>query len=394
VNASQGGPAEHREEGRPGPRFITGALISSAAGGWSVSAQRKNIARYDSGSRRTKTIEVYFQENPMNLHIPDVRILEVHPAPWSNLRSNCQRSSILEERNDLGLPLLMHAVADAANLGYNFLNVGGEEPLRYPGLPALCREAHRHGMLTSMITRSTALTAPQLEWLRFSIDLLGVEIEGKGAGRNRRGRSPRAVQTAEQRLAVVRDSGIPFAIVFSLTPASLAELEWAAEFAAAQGAAMLQVRPSAKLSDEQMATAWMMVECLCDLQRGKLVIHLDAVNRYNLPTEPGDLASWKQDLEREARYLGQIVSPLVIEDDGTVTPLRYGFPRRFAFGTLHKEGLAKMAERWIESQAGAFCEVYGTVLHKARTADRMFGDLYQMLSLEAQSGEIGMPVAV
>ncbi|MCX6627865.1 MAG: hypothetical protein NTW28_09580, partial [Candidatus Solibacter sp.] len=83
---------------------------------------------------------------------------------------------MLEERNDLGLPLLLHAVRDAANLGYNFLNVGGAEPLSYPGLPALCREAHRHGMLTSMITRSTALTAPQLAWLRFSVDLLGVEI--------------------------------------------------------------------------------------------------------------------------------------------------------------------------------------------------------------------------
>ena len=112
-------------------------------------------------------------------------------------------------------------MADAAKLGYNFLNVGGEEPLRYPWLAALCREAHKHGMLTSMITRSASLTAPQLEWLRFSIDLLGVEIEGKGTRRNRRASAMRAPQTTEQRLTVVRDSGIPFAIVFSLTSANL-----------------------------------------------------------------------------------------------------------------------------------------------------------------------------
>ncbi len=98
----------------------------------------------------------------MNLHIPDVRILEVHTAPWSNARHLCQPSSILEERNTLGLPLLLHAVADAANLGYNFLTVSGEEPLRYPWLAALCREAHKHGMLTSMITRNRALTASLL----------------------------------------------------------------------------------------------------------------------------------------------------------------------------------------------------------------------------------------
>ena len=76
-----------------------------------------------------------------------------------------------------------------------------------------------------------------------------------------------------------------------------------------------------------------------------------------------------------------------------MTPLRDGFPRRFAFGSLHHDGLAKMTERWIETQSGAFCEVYGTVLRKARTADRMFGDLVQMFSLEAQAGEIGMSTA-
>jgi hypothetical protein len=142
-----------------------------------------------------------------------------------------------------------------------------------------------------------------------------------------------------------------------------------------------------------MTTAWTMVECLRGLQRGKLAIQLDAVNRYSLPAEPEDLASWKQDLEREPRYLGEIVSPLVIEDDGTVTPLRYGFARRFAFGNLHQDGLAGMTQRWIASRAGAFCQLYGTVLRQARTGDRMFQDLYRMLSLEAQSAGIGMSAA-
>lgn len=326
----------------------------------------------------------------MNLHIPDVRILEVHPFP--NPPDNRQPSSTVEEREDLGLTPLLQAIGDAANLGYNFLTVGGEEPLSYPGLPALCREAHKHGMLTSMITRNRALTATQLEWLRFSIDLIGVEIPGKHAQRAPNGRSERAEQTVGDRLSLLRQSGIPFAIVFALTPDNLAEVEWAAEFAVAEGAAMLQVRPAGELTDSQMATAWMMVECLCELQRGKLVIHFDAVNRYSLPTEPDDLASWQHDVERETRYLGEIVSPLVVESDGTVAPLRHGFARRFVFGNLRQEALPAMAERWIETQAGAFCELYSSVLHEARTADRMFGDLVEMLS-EAAEDETRSEVA-
>lgn len=329
----------------------------------------------------------------MNLHIPDVKILEVHPTPWNRLQDNCQPSSLLKEPKGLGLAPLLRGVADAAKLGYNFLHIAGVEPLRYAGLPALCREAHRHGMLTSAVTGGTALTASQLAWLRFSIDLLGVELEDRGARRKRRASLPGVGATIEQRLAMVRAAEIPFAIVFCLTSASLADLGWAAEFAAAQGAAMLHLQPSAELAGESMGAAWRKVESLWERYRGKLVIHFEAVNRYNLPAQPGDMVSWVRNLGREARHLGEIVSPLVIEHDGAVAPLSYGFPRRFAFGSLRKERLATMATRWIESQAGAFSEVYGAVLLQARAADRTFGDWYVMLSLEAQRPEVGIPAA-
>ncbi|MCU1237240.1 MAG: hypothetical protein JWP63_5207 [Candidatus Solibacter sp.] len=326
----------------------------------------------------------------MNLHIPDVRTLEIHPAPWSSVRTSCRTSSDPEERNGLGVPLLLQAINDAADLGYNFLNVAGDEPLLYPGLPAICREAHRRRMLTSMIVNRVSPTSAQLEWLRFSIDLLGIAIDPHAVRPKPGRRNSRAIQTLEDRLDLVRRSGIPFAIVIALTKETLGDLEWSAEFAAAQGAAMLQVRPVPGLADERMSTAWMMAECLSDLYRGRLVIHLDATNRYNLPIEPADLASWRRDVEREARYLGEILSPLVIEHTGAVAPIRIGFPRSFAFGNLHEERLTAMTERWIERRAGDFCAIYGAALEKARTSDRTFGDLYEMLSDEAQGGTHGM----
>jgi hypothetical protein len=329
----------------------------------------------------------------MNLQIPDVRTLEVHPAPLTTLRSSCRSSSDPEERNELGVPLLLQAIGDAANLGYNFLSVAGEEPLFYNGLQAVCREAHRRGMLTSMIINSTTPSAAQLEWLRFAIDLLGLAIDARAVRPRPARRTSRAAKAMEDRLELVRRSGIPFAIVFTLTPNTLSDLEWAAEFASAEGAAMLQVRPAAGLTDEQMSTAWMMAECLGDLHRGRLVIHLDAISRYTLPLEPYDLSSWRRDVEREARYLGEIISPLVIEGTGEVVPLRFGFSRRFAFGNLRRERLATLTERWIETRAADFCAAYGATLESARTADRTFGDLYEMLSSAAETGPRGLSAA-
>jgi len=384
-------PVDIRKIRRSRPRLVfRGYLLIGERPARNVSSHRKKeAARNDFPSGHTMSVSPDLREIPMNLHLPDVRTLEIHPAPWSNLRSSCRHSSETEERNGLGVPLLLQAVEDAARLGYNFLTIAGEEPLFYPGLQPLCREAHRRRMLTSMILHRATPTPAQLDWLRFSIDLLGIAIDARLV-RHKRTRITRAAQSMEDRLDLVRRSGIPFGIVFTLDQDNLSDLEWAAEYAAAQGAAMLQIRPSAGLTDEQMSTAWMMAECLGDLHRGRLVIHLNATNRYNLPIEPDDLASWRRDVEREARYLGEILSPLVIEHTGAVSPMRSGFPTQFGFGNLHEERLSTMTERWIETRSESFCRVYGAALEKARTSDRTFGDLYEMLCVEARAGVRGM----
>jgi hypothetical protein len=138
-----------------------------------------------------------------------------------------------------------------------------------------------------------------------------------------------------------------------------------------------------------MATAWMMIECLSEMQRGKLVIHFDAVNRYSLPTEPEDLTSWLRDLQREARYLGEVISPLVIEADGTISPVRAGFPRHFALGNLHEQRLGAAVGEWVERRSAEFCDLYARVLRQTRTADCMFGDLYGMLARAAGDLRLG-----
>ena len=137
----------------------------------------------------------------------------------------------------------------------------------------------------------------------------------------------------------------------------------------------------------------MMIECLSELQRGKLVIHFDAVNRYGLPIEPSDLNSWLSDLQRETRYLGEVVSPLVIEEDGRISPVRYGFHPHFAFGNLHEQSLATAVENWVEGRAAEFCDLYSKVLRQTRAADRMFGDLYEMLAQAASDVRLGWSAA-
>jgi hypothetical protein len=83
----------------------------------------------------------------------------------------------------------------------------------------------------------------------------------------------------------------------------------------------------------------------------------------------------------------------VIEEDGTVSPMRYGFARRHSFGNLHDAGLRQLTQRWIEERSETFGAVYEKVLKLARASDRMFADLYGMFSEEAEHNGLGMPTA-
>ena len=299
----------------------------------------------------------------MNLAIPDVRTLEVHPPAPALLTSSCRRSSGSSGRSDLGVPLILGAIRDAAALGYNFLSIAGDQALLHPSLRTLSREAHRMRMLTTLTTRSAMLSVRRLKALIHCVDLLGVRFE----------------PSIEPALRATRGLGIPFAVVYPLTACNMGGMEAAASFAAANGAAMLNVRPAEELSDQQMATVWMMVECLRDIHRGELAVQLEVLNRYHLPLDTTDLDGWRAGLQTDTRFLGELISPLVVEDDGTVVPLRRGFPRSLALGNLRDATLADLAAAWIHSGAAGFCRLYRTVLRDAR----LFGDLPQLLAEQA-----------
>jgi hypothetical protein len=59
--------------------------------------------------------------------------------------------------------------------------------------------------------------------------------------------------------------------------------------------------------------------------------------------------TWPQDAQ-----LAELVTPLVVEADGTVVPLGYGFARQFALGSITKARLKDLAPQWIGSRYADF----------------------------------------
>jgi MoaA/NifB/PqqE/SkfB family radical SAM enzyme len=287
--------------------------------------------------------------------------LQVHPSRRCNLRCrHCYTSSGPDERAALPVHVLTGAVADAAELGYGELSVSGGEPLLYPGLEELLRAAREHGMATTVTTNGMALSPRRAQRLRPLVDLVAISIDGIPASHDAMRDRPGAFATTAARLPALREAGIPFAFITTLTQHNAHELPWLVDFAVEQGAAMLQVHPldgrgravegllGARPDATELGMALLAARLLAP---PGLVVHVDAVLREQLAAFPERFcASGYAGSPR----LGEWVPSLVVEPDGTVVPLTYGLNRAFALGDLAEASLARLAARWHAERAPAF----------------------------------------
>ena len=171
-------------------------------------------------------------------------VLQVHPTRRCNLTcAHCYSDSGPRAGDEMPLEVLEDLVTDAAALGYQVLAVSGGEPFMYPHLPALLRRAKDAGLRCLLTSNGTLVTPRRLGALAGSLDLLVLSLDGPRPEHDRmRGRDG-AYDAMTRRIEAVRESGIPFGFLFTLTQYNVHQLEWAAGFAAASGASLLQVHP-------------------------------------------------------------------------------------------------------------------------------------------------------
>ncbi len=344
------------------------------------------------------------------------RVVQVHPTRRCNLRClHCYSSSGPEVRGGLAVGLLCTALADAVAEGYTAMAVSGGEPLLYRPLPELLGTARRLGMITALTTNGMLLDERRLASLAGALDLLVISLDGKPASHDRMRNDPRAFATMAGRLPGLRQAGLPFGFLFTLTQYNLHELDWVAAFAVEQGARLLQIHPLEPAGragetlaeecpdDEEGSWAFLVAAELQEKYGERLRVHLDFVSRRAIAgraghffagAEPVPAASRREcalpapggapaaaatgpdaDGDADAEKwppLSALVQPLVIEADGELVPLEYGFPRHLSLGNLHEAPLPALAERWRRERQPAFrrlCRAaFASVVEAPRTA--------------------------
>lgn len=285
-------------------------------------------------------------------------ILQVHPSLRCNLAcAHCYSVSGPHARDEVPLRTLERAVEDAADEGFTQLAVSGGEPLMYEHLTRLLASGRRAGMMTSLVTNGMLVHHRQRwEPVVPLLDAVAISIDGTRAEHDAiRGRVGAFDRTVEN-LALVRESGVPFAVIVTLTQYNVGSLESVVRLAAEAGATGVQVHPlslvgraSVELADHrpdelELMTAIVESQWLGD-ELG-IPVELDAADRVRLARYRHDIVPESADVS-----LGELCPVLVVAADGSVRPLTWGIDPSIWLGSLHDAPLADLVESWRETEA-------------------------------------------
>jgi MoaA/NifB/PqqE/SkfB family radical SAM enzyme len=273
------------------------------------------------------------------------RVVQIHPSLRCNLACRyCYSLSSPLRKQVLPLETVLRLIDDLPGLGFDAVSVSGGEPLIWPSLGHALAAAREAGLVTALTTNLMPLTSERLAILRVHLNFCAVSLDGIPAShdiiRGRRG----AFSIMQSRLGDLRAAGIPFGFIFTLTETNLDELGWVARFAVEQGANLLQVQPleeagraawemaGARPRDQITNAAYLACLRLQQALGDRLPVQLDVAHRGALSREPWQAYGGVADTD-SALPLADIIDTLVIEADGTVSPVQHGFDRATHWAT-------------------------------------------------------------
>ena len=251
-------------------------------------------------------------------------------------------------------------------------------------------------MRTTVTSNGMLLNERRLAILAAHTDVLAISLDGVPESHNRMRASAEAFARMQANLESVRKSGIDFGFIFTLTQHNVNELGWVAQFAAEQGAKLFQIHPLAGVGraadllsgsrpDEmESAFAFLEAERIRQEYQDRLFVQLGVFHRELVAKFPERF--YADEASIEPRLLAKCVTPLVVEAEGVVVPLGYGFARRYAVGNLLRAPLRQLAPQWIATRYAEFRKLCQTVYAEAcRPSQLPFLNWYELIELRSQT---------
>jgi len=298
---------------------------------------------------------------------PRQRIIQIHPTLRCNLKcTHCYSDSAPTAETTLDQATVCRVLSDACLMGYSVASFSGGEPLLYRELQRVLEHAKSCGMRTTVTSNGTLFTRERLRPLKEVVDVLAISLDGPPDLHNQVRNSQSAFNHLVQGLDHVRQSRIAFGFIHTLTRQSWEHLIWLTEFAHDQGASLLQIHPleltgRAKQQmpeqwpeDDTLARAYLLTVALAAKYEGRMSIQFDVFHREYLREHPEMVYASEHGGPPERQSAAQLLSPLVVQADGLVVPVCYGFSEDYSVCNLKRETLAESWPRYVGRGYPAF----------------------------------------
>ena len=272
------------------------------------------------------------------------RVVHLHPSRFCNLMcQHCYSASGPGVRGELGAETIISALPVLKAEGYEILSLSGGEPLLYSGFKAVVRSAANLGFQVNLVTNGAPVGGRLLDFIAEYVNLVAVSLDGAPETHIELRGDAHAFLRAERAMDRLAAVGARFGLAYCMSKESIRDMPWAAEFALAKGAGLVQFHPFAPigrgrslanrlgLNEADKARAYV-IGALLDTGDGP-VIQMDLAPVEAARERRNDYAVL--DLEDvSGKLLSDIINPLIIDEKGIVSPLSYGIQRRFVLGGL------------------------------------------------------------
>ncbi|GGY97210.1 hypothetical protein GCM10007388_33610 [Pseudoduganella plicata] len=304
--------------------------------------------------------------------------LHLHPLRRCNLAcAHCYASSSPHATDRLEPRAALQAIRQAARWGYRRLAISGGEPLLYPWLGELVDMSAGLGMRSAIVTNGLlAGRGDKLAVLK-RCDTVAVSIDGLAAAHDALRGRPRALAGVLAALDSMVDAGIHVSVVCGVSRLNASEIEEIAGIASSHGASALQlhvVSPSGRARDSMlshllgergMQELYLVARVLAGLYRESMHVSVDLVHRDVVAALPGLLYGMPVSHAAQ-RAPAEVLGVLVVEPDGNVNPVCFGFGAAYGLGHLGSAGLAPLWTPWVAGRYERLTALGGQLWERAR----------------------------
>jgi Fe-coproporphyrin III synthase len=274
------------------------------------------------------------------------RTIQIHPTKNCNLTClHCYSYSSPGHKEHLDLESLKNFLSFAFQKGYNNISVSGGEPFLYPHLKELLQFTKQIGFQNSVASNGMLLKSAKNQEILQYIDLIAFSIDGPEALHDHMRNFKGAYRKMLEGVEIVRKRQMAFGFIHTISQESWLHLIDLADFCHAQGASLFQLHPlelfgraTETLANNQLDEllrhkAYILAHYLKDKYFTQMIVQLDLLHKDYLKDFPAIVNSFERECAQR-RDFSSIFDNLIIEENGAISPICYGFNSNYSVGTV------------------------------------------------------------